>query len=318
MTDIVPFEPPLTLEITLDDATLYSVKFTGDAPRTDAKFLALWLHGKSAKTVEAYTKDITRFYDTIHKSLQETTLEDLQAFDTSLAHLKSASRARTLAALKSALTFGVKTGYLQFNVGAALKLPKIENTLAERILTDRQVYRMLDGEKNTRNHAILTLLYYGGLRAAELCNLQWRHLQERGEAGQVAVYGKGKKTRFVLLDEDTWREVMNLKTSLDTPGDYVFRSRQDTSRTNKKGDNHRMDESMIHRIVHEAARRAGIDDNVSPHWMRHANASHSLDRGATLAMVQENLGHESINTTARYTHVRPGASTANLLRGKKA
>jgi integrase/recombinase XerD len=75
-----------------------------------------------------------------------------------------------------------------------------------------------------------------------------------------------------------------------------------------------MDESMIHRIVHAAAARAGITGNVSPHWMRHAHATHSLERGAPITLVQDTLGHSSIETTAKYTHVRPNASSGQYLK----
>jgi len=145
-----------------------------------------------------------------------------------------------------------------------------------------------------------------------LCNLTWAKLQERSPGGQVAVFGKGKKTRFVLLDQATWDEVMSLHSSFERPDSYVFQSRQARSRKEKNG--RRMDESMIHRIVRTAAARAGIVANVSPHWMRHAHATHSLEHGAPITLVQDTLGHEDIKTTAKYTHVRPNASSGQYLK----
>src|SRR5947209_4981911 len=284
-----------------------------DPSQIDARFLAMWLHGKSEKTIRAYTADIKRLYQHTGKSLQQLTLEDFQSFINNLVHLKPRSRAQMIAAVKSALSFGLKTGYLVVNVGAVVKLPKIEDTLAERIMSEQQVARMLALEMNTRNHAILALLYRGGLRVSELCNLQWRHLTERSESGQIAVFGKGRKTRFIILDTSTWQEVLSLKSTNDTPDAYVFQSRQQHSRTDKVGDGNRLDESMIHRIVKNAAKRAGITGNVSPHWMRHAHATHALERGAPITLVKETLGHKSIETTAKYTHVRPNASSAQFL-----
>lgn len=274
----------------------------------DARFLLLWLHGKSEKTIEAYRADILRFYGCVNTSLQAATLEDLQTFSDSLIHLKPTTRARALAAVKSALSFGLKTGYLKVNVGAALPLPRIEDTLAERIMTESNVARLLALETSKRNHAILALLYRAGLRVSELCNLTWRNMQERDQAGQISVFGKGKKTRQVLIDKETWQEVMNLRT----PGEYVFQSRQARSRGVKA--DRRLDESMVHRIVAGAARRAGIDGHVSPHWMRHAHATHALENGAPITLVKETLGHKSIETTARYTHVRPNASSGQYLK----
>jgi integrase/recombinase XerD len=181
-------------------------------------------------------------------------------------------------------------------------------------MSEQQVAKMFALENNPRNHAILVLLYRAGLRAEELCNLTWSKVQARTEAGQIAVYGKGKKTRFVLLDQDTWSEVMSLHTSFDTPESYVFQSRQQRSRTDRHGDR-RLDESMIHRIVRTAADRAGVaPGRVSPHWMRHAHATHSLENGAPITLVQETLGHADIKTTAKYTHVRPNASSGQYLK----
>ncbi len=234
----------------------------------DARFLVLWLHGKSEKTIRAYTSEIARYYATTGKSLQETRLEDVYQFVDSLVHLAPASRNRALAAVKSALSFG----------------------------------------ENRRNHAILVLLYRAGLRCAELCNLTWRNLQERDETGQVTVYGKGDKTRSVLLTHDTWLEVM----ALPHADSYVFTSRQARSRAGKA--DRRLDESTVFRIVQVAARRAGIAGNVSPHWMRHAHATHALENGAPITLVKETLGHKSIETTAKYTHVRPNASSGQYLK----
>ncbi|BCL83129.1 tyrosine recombinase XerC [Ktedonobacteria bacterium brp13] len=278
----------------------------------DKKFIEMWLHGKSEKTQRAYRADIHKFYTYVQKPLQGVTLEDFQNFIDSLGNLKPTSQARTIAAVKSALSFGVKIGYLQFNVGAVVKLPKIEDTLAERILSEQQIAKMFALETNPRNHAILILLYRAGLREAELCDLQWRHVQNRTEAGQVAIYGKGKKTRYVLLDQETWREVVALKKPDDAADTYVFQSRQARSRSGAKS--RRLDESQIHRIVHAAARRADITGNVSPHWMRHAHATHSIENGAALTLVKETLGHKSIQTTAKYVHVRPNTSSTQFLK----
>ena len=302
----------------MTDITIYDAGETDimsvsqDAHDIDAAFLALWLHGKSEKTQRAYTSDMVRFYGVVGRPLREVTLADLQAYADSLASLKATSRARALAAVKSALSFGVKSGYLPVNVGLLVKLPRIEDRLAERIMSEAAVARMLALETNRRNHAILVLLYRAGLRCAELCSLTWRNLQARDQAGQISVYGKGDKTRHVLIDVDTWKEVLQLRrpgTGLD---EYIFQSRQARSRGHKA--DRRLDESTVFRIVQAAARRAGVTGNVSPHWMRHAHATHSLENGAPISLVKETLGHSSIETTAKYTHVRPNASSGQYLK----
>jgi integrase/recombinase XerD len=303
MQKLTIYHEPSTQELTIVE--------TAQPQEVDAVFLDMWLFGKSPKTQRAYTSDMLRFYAYVGKPLHLVTLSDVQAFITSLSTLKASSQARTIAAVKSCLSFALKTGYLPVNVGMVVKLPKIENTLAERIMSESQIARLLALESNPRNHAILVLLYRAGLRCSELCSLTWRNLQERDAAGQVSVYGKGDKTRFVLIDVDTWQEVMSLKTPAGGADDFVFQSRQAHSRTRKN--DRRLDESTVFLIVQRAATRAGIE-GCSPHWMRHAHATHSLENGAPITLVQATLGHASMETTAKYTHVRPNASSGQYLK----
>ena len=150
---------------------------------------------------------------------------------------------------------------------------------------------------------LLTLLYAGGLRVSELCELRWRDLAERDGAGQVTVFGKGGKTRAVLLSATPWRQVAELCAGAD-PDAPVFVSR--------KGGH--LVPSAVHRIVKAAAKRAGISAEASAHWLRHAHASHSLERGAPIHLVQQaTLGHASVATTGRYLHARPTDSSARYL-----
>ena len=127
--------------------------------------------------------------------------------------------------------------------------PKIKNTLAERILPEAQVHRLLALEPHPRNRVLLRLMYAAGLRVSEVCGLKWRDVQEREGAGQITVYGKGGKTRVVLLSPDTWTELISLKGEggADEP---VFASR--------KGKGH-LHPSQVNRIVQAAANRAGIE-----------------------------------------------------------
>jgi site-specific recombinase XerD len=155
-------------------------------------------HGRSPHTQRAYRADSERFRAFVAESLAMITLGDLQAFADSLAG-KPSSRSRTLAAVKSLLAFGQRTGYLALNVCDAPKLPAGKNTLAERILTETDVHRLLALEPDRRNQLLLRLLYIAGVRVSDIAALTWRDLQPRTEGGQVTVFGKGSKTRTVLL-----------------------------------------------------------------------------------------------------------------------
>jgi integrase/recombinase XerD len=193
---------------------------------------------------------------------------------------------------------------LHFNVCAVVKAPPVKNTLVERIMAEPDTLQMLALEPKPRNRALLTALYGGGLRIAEVCGLRWRDLAERdGEAGQATIYGKGGKTRVVLLSAATWKLLSELRQNAG-PDDPVFRSRKGGTA---------LDGSAVHRIVKAAAARAGLSAEVSAHWLRHAHASHFLDRGAPIHLVQATLGHASVATTGRYLHARPSDSSARYL-----
>lgn len=272
---------------------------------SDRHLIELWLHGRSRHTQRAYRADAGRFLAAVEKPLLRVTLGDLQHFAGELVEvgLEPTSVYRSLSAVKSLFAFGHRLGYLPFDVARPLRLPALRETLAERILDEADVLRMIALERMPRNRAILLTLYAGGFRVAELCSLTWSDLQGRDDAGQITVFGKGGKTRAVLMPLSVWNAVQALKKEAGE-NDPVFRSR--------KGGGH-LDESMVWRIVRQAAKRAGIEKAVSCHWLRHAHASHALDRGAPIHLVQATLGHSSVATTGRYLHARPTDSSSRYL-----
>ncbi len=269
----------------------------------DYQVLAMWLHGGPAATQRAYSYEVQGLLAVTGKPLAQITLGDLQAYFSGLEPLAPASRARAVNAVKSLFRFAQRIGYLQFNPAAAILSPKIKNTLAERILSESDVHRLMAQEPHPRNRVLLRLMYAAGLRVSEACGLKWRDVVEREGAGQITVYGKGGKTRVVLLSPETWAELIFLKGE-GCAEDPVFASR--------KGKGH-LHPSQIKRIVEAAGKRAGIEAAVSPHWLRHAHASHALDRGAPIHLVQATLGHASVATTGKYLHARPDDSSARYL-----
>lgn len=271
---------------------------------SDQQLIELWLHGRSRHTQRAYRRDAERFLATAEKPLRQITLGDLQQYAVQLADLRlePTSIYRSMSAVKSLFAFGHRLGYLQFDVARPLRLPALREKLAERILEETDVLKMIALESMPRNKAILMTLYGGGFRVAELCILKWNDLQSRDTAGQITVFGKGGKTRTILMPQSVWNALQLLRNDAgeNTP---VFRSR--------KGGH--LDESQIWRIVRKASERAGIDKDVSCHWLRHAHASHALDRGAPIHLVQQTLGHSSVATTGKYLHARPTDSSGNYL-----
>jgi site-specific recombinase XerD len=286
------------------ETTALSAAYTERAA-SDETLIRLWLDGRSPHTRRAYGADVRSLLATAGKPIAALTLPDLQAWTESLGALAPASRARKIGAVKSLLSFGERTGYLPFNVGAALRVPPVKNVLAERILEENDVIRLIALEPDRRNHALLRLGYIAGLRISELCGLRWRDAKRRAAGGgQITIFGKGGKTRVVLLPASMWRELAALRGEAPED-DPVFRS-------GKGGTLH---PSQIHRIVKQAAARSGLPRAVSAHWLRHAHCSHALDRGAPAHLVQATVGHSDLRVTSRYAHARPGDSSANYLRG---
>ncbi|MGA2588355.1 MAG: tyrosine-type recombinase/integrase [Bryobacteraceae bacterium] len=271
---------------------------------SDDQLIGIWLHGRSPHTQRAYAADVARLRARTGKRLAALTLADLQSFADSVADLSPAGQYRALSAVKSLLAFGHRIGYLPFDVGSALRLPAVRGRLAERILPETAVHRMLSLEENERNRAILTLLYASGVRVSELCGLRWRDLQENGDSAQITVFGKGGKTRAIRLPVSVAKQLFGIRLAGDGGDRPVFRSR-------KRGGG--LQPTAVLRIVRRAAQRAGMSVAVSPHWLRHAHASHALDRGAPIHLVQATLGHASITTTGRYLHARPTDSSSRFL-----
>jgi integrase/recombinase XerD len=270
---------------------------------TDGKLIELWLHGLSPKTVLAYRKDAEDFARFNRaKPLREVTLPDLQGWADDLRRMAPASQVRKLKAIKSLLGFAHRIGYLTFDVGRPLRVPRLKEKLAERILAEEQIHRMIAMEPLPRNFALLKLVYGCGLRITEAVGLTWRDLSGTKKGGQAAIFGKGGKTRVVLIQGALWRQLAAMRAGAG-PDDPVFRSRKGGA----------IDDSMARRIIKAAAARAGLPREVSPHWLRHGHASHALDHGAPIHVVQQTLGHASLETTTRYVHARPGDSSSNYL-----
>ena len=271
----------------------------------DAQLIQVWLATKtSSETRRAYTAEIARFLASARKPLTQVTLADLQAYaeDLSRSGLKITSQNRALTTVKSLLSFGQQTGYLPFNVGAAVRLRPCRDQLAQRILDEGEVARLIEGAPQGRDRVLLRLLYTSGARASELCELRWRDALPRQEGGQITVFGKGGKTRTILLKPGVWLQVLSIKGASGA-ADPIFRSRRGGH----------LDTSQVRRIVYAAARKAGLEKSVSPHWLRHAHASHALEHAAPIHLVQATLGHASLSTTGRYLHARPAESSSFYL-----
>lgn len=271
----------------------------------DDNLVNLWLGlFSSPSTRDLYARTVRQFRAMARKPLRTVSVADLQSWLQSQPHLSASTKNVRMTAIKSLYRFGMETGYLSFNPTVPLRGVPMKQTRAERILSEDEVQSLLQAPISARNRAFLYLLYAAGLRVSEAINLQWRDVVARdGGAAQVNVFGKGGKTRAVLVPETA--AALLQRVSEPEPDHFIFHNPQEPTRP--------LWRSQGHRIVKAAALAAGINPAVSAHWLRHCHASHALDRGASLALVQKTLGHADIKTTSLYLHVRPGESSGSHL-----
>jgi len=269
----------------------------------------MWLEShQSEATRRGYRQDLAWWTARLPPgaALRELVLADLvRALEG--AEGSPATIARRIATIRSLFRYAHRLGYVTFNVAAALPLPRGVNEIAERILEPDEVVRLLAaaGEaphNGPRDHAIVRVLYVSGARVSELVRLDWEHVHPKDAAAVLTLHGKRARTRHVWITPATWAELATLATRIPAEGP-IFRARTSD----------RLAPRDVQRVITRAAARAGLRSGVSPHWLRHAHATHALERGAPIHVVASCLGHESIATTTRYLHARPGTGSAEWL-----
>jgi integrase/recombinase XerC len=257
--------------------------------------------GASPHTLRGYRSDLDQF----RCFLSERKVQRIEHVDARLlrrylawlyeAGLSRASIARKLAAVRSCLGFLTRRGRLDKNPAREVATPRLPKKLVSFLLVD-ETQELLDrpparSVARRRDQAILELLYATGARVAELCGLDVPDLDR--SRGTVRVRGKGGKERIVPVGDAALRAVdayLALRGEDDGPLFRNFHGGRLTVRS-------------VHRIVRASARAAGLTRRVSPHTLRHTFATHMLDAGADLRLIQDLLGHSSLSTTQRYTHV---------------
>ncbi len=195
------------------------------ASEADRRLVETWAAGQAAALTRAsYRHQGGRLLARLGRTLADATVQDLQGYIAGLGDLAPATIGLAVASIKALWAFGRLTGALSADPTATLQAPPIKNVLAERILEEADVRRLINDEPDPRNRALLMLFYGAGLRRAELCGLTWRDLGSRGkDRGQATVFGKGGKTRTVMLYGRAWALVAALRGDAD-PDAPVFRS----------------------------------------------------------------------------------------------
>lgn len=261
----------------------------------------------SPHTLDAYLHDIEKLLhhlSTQGKSPLDVRLEDLEHFLASLHddEIGPRSQARILSGIRSFYRFLVIDGYIEADPTLLLESPKIGMKLPEVLSVEEidQLIASIDLSKREgqRNRAIIETLYSCGLRVSEACNLRLSDLYLN--EGFIKVEGKGSKQRLIPISSRAIAEIMEYMTDraeIDIkPGheDYLFVSAHFKKRMSRI--------TMFH-IIKVLAEEAGIKKTISPHTFRHSFATHLLEGGANLRVIQSMLGHEDIGTTEIYTHI---------------
>lgn len=263
---------------------------------SDAEIILLWLGGKSKTTITSYQCHVKQFFEFTGKSLRDVTLDDLSLWVKRLSlTYEAVTVANKILTVKSLLSFAVKVGYLSVNVGSFIKAPKLKDTLAEKILTPDDCKKLVAAARNERDRVLLLLMYGCGLRVSEVCGLTWSDLRD----GKATVFGKGAKTRIVVIPAVVWSSLMKLPRVHEA----VFVSR---------GGN-RLERTYVHRMIKDCCKRSGVSEKASSHWLRHSHASHAIEAGCNLRLLQQSLGHSKLETTEKYLHVNPDEGSSQFI-----
>ena len=254
--------------------------------------------GLSPNTVKAYTADIEGFYEFLrHRgvTLRDASSSDISDYIISVSdYLSKRSQARLLSSLNSFFDYLVSEGERKDNPSSAVDSPKLGKYLPV-VLSVEEVRAILKAAPNERDRAILEVLYGCGLRVSEVCSLKISEVYLKDMF--VKVMGKGSKERLVPMAPSTASAIMDY-LSVRPESDAGC---EDVLFLNRFG--RALSRVTVFKMVKSVALVAGVDKNLSPHTFRHSFATHLIENGADLRVVQEMLGHESILTTEIYTHV---------------
>jgi len=254
----------------------------------------------SIHTIRNYSSDLKAFADFVKdKDIKEIKYFDLRKY---LAHLKTSKYskrtiARKLSALRSWFKFLQQDGYIKQDHASLISTPRLDKKLPN-FLSEVEVEKLLDilTERlaDFRDKAVLETLYSTGVRVEELASLNVDDIDFIG--GIIKVKGKGRKERLVPIGDKALvsiRKYLEIRLEKGIGKNFLFLNKNNTRLTSRS----------ISRVLNKHIIKASRKSNISPHSLRHSFATHMLNKGANLRVVQELLGHKSLSTTQIYTHI---------------
>ena len=261
----------------------------------------------SPHSIHAYTSDLSDYVDYLERNyqLKDPNMITKHLIKNYMAALKrrdtkTSSVARKLSAIRSFHKFLLSEKLVSENIASQIKQVKKEKPLPTVLSLEEieQMLALLEGDEPLvlRNKAILELLYGSGLRVSELIDLTLGdlHINRRF----INIVGKGNKERIIPLGEES---AFALKEYLEKSRSKLKKDLGDIVFVNARGSS--ISRIGVYKMLKQVAKEAGITKTVSPHTLRHSFASHLLEHGVDLRLVQELLGHEDVSTTQIYTHI---------------
>ena len=253
----------------------------------------------SINTIKSYQDNLNQFKEYLkNNSILNLSKENIRSFIYN-QEKNSKTKAHYLTVINSFYNYLVISGKIKVNPCATIKMPKIEKKLPN-FLTEEEVDKLLDIKLykplDYRNKAMLELLYATGMRISELVGL--KESQINFDECIIRIMGKGKKERIVPMSN---KAITHLKDYLQNYRSYLLKKTTDYVFLNKDGN--AISRVGFFKILKNLCINAGIKKDVSPHTLRHSFATHLLNHGADLRIIQELLGHENLSTTEIYSHL---------------
>jgi integrase/recombinase XerC len=256
--------------------------------------------GVSAHTVRAYKKDLGNFSGYVKTGPEKIDMFDVRGFvaEQISSGLNKVTVSRRLSSIRSFFKFLYREGYIKANPAKLVPNPKMPKLLPKYLSVD-DMFALIEKPEGigfipARDRAILELLYSSGLRVSELSGLDTDDLNIRESL--IKVRGKGRKERIVPVGSkaiDAVKSYLIERMLLKSREKALFLNRRRT----------RLTDRSVRRIVVKYARALAMNGKIGPHTLRHSFASHLLQGGADLRVIQELLGHSSLSTTQKYTHL---------------
>jgi len=259
--------------------------------------------GLLKNSLDAYFRDISKFktflvknnFHDFSKIKEDIIIEYLDFLKKK--GLASSTICRNFVVIKVFFRFLKKEGAIEKDITRYFDMPRVWQLLPN-VLTTFEVNKLItipnsDSPIGARDKAILELLYATGIRVSEACNIKILDIKDNF----IKVKGKGNKDRFIPIGQKALDAIdhylLNFRKKTDLENDYLF-----VSKNNKK-----ITRITIFLNIKDYAKKAEIKKNISPHTLRHSFATHLLENGADLRLIQDMLGHSDISTTDKYTHI---------------